>query len=142
MNPKDIQRFFSKVQKTDNCWNWIAPTDEDGYGYFKMKGKQLRSHRVSYELFKELIPTGLTIDHLCRNRKCVNPDHLEVVTVKENVLRGIGITAKNKLKTHCPEGHPYNKKRNSQGRRICKICHALTNRISFNKMKGVKNYSN
>jgi len=122
MDPKDIQRFFSKVQKTNNCWNWIKNTDRDGYGYFSVKGKMFRSHRISYELFKELIPKGLTIDHLCRNRKCVNPEHLEVVSRGENVLRGIGITAKNKQKTHCPQGHEYNKKRTSQGKRICKIC--------------------
>ncbi len=88
MNPKDINRFMSKVKKTNNCWEWTGFKNPDGYGKFFYNKKQRLAHRVSYELFKEDIPKGLQIDHLCRNRACVNYNHMEIVTNHENVLRG------------------------------------------------------
>ena len=84
-----------------------------------------RLHRAIYEKFVGPIPDGLTIDHLCRNRLCVNPAHLEPVTLAANVLRGESLPAKNARKTHCPKGHPYDETNThitKQGWRICKAC--------------------
>lgn len=102
---------------TDYCWLWISYVGKNGYGYF---GRQL-AHRVSYETHKGPIPIGLDLDHLCRVRRCINPDHLEPVTRRENARRGI----KGVLTTHCPQGHEYSlaNTRLNNGRRICKTCH-------------------
>lgn len=126
-------RFWQRVEKRgpDECWNWIGgishkkPSD---YGRFSPKrGFAWLPHRYSYQLAKGPIPKGLTIDHLCRNTLCMNPTHLEAVTIKENILRGIGFTAQNAKKTHCPKGHPLIegnlvKYALSVGKRSCKIC--------------------
>lgn len=120
------QRFWSKVEKTDSCWNWLG-SKVDGYGKFWLNGKTIRVHRLSYEMIKGKIPNGLQIDHLCRNRRCVNPDHLETVTSQENTLRGDTIIRKNKEKTHCPQGHEYTKENTiidkDKNGRECRICH-------------------
>jgi hypothetical protein len=82
-------------------------------------------HRVSYEAFKGPIPDGLTIDHLCRNRACVNPEHLEPVTMRVNCLRGESPAAVHARKTHCPKGHEYsaeNTYRHKGNHRMCKLC--------------------
>lgn len=96
-----IERF---VEKTDTCWIWRGKKDY-GYGRVGMDGTHHRAHRLIYESSKGPIADGMVLDHLCRNRSCVNPDHLEQVTVKENVLRGISPVAINSQKTHCKRGH-------------------------------------
>lgn len=105
-----IERFMSKVEKScDGCWNWRGSIAPNGYGKFSIEKNRIRktfnAHRFSYQYFKGEIPHGLTIDHLCRNRGCVNPDHLEVLTLKENLLRGSGVGGRNAKKTHCSKGH-------------------------------------
>lgn len=122
-----LDRFLSKIQIDDNiCWNYTNAKDKDGYGIFALTHrKSVKAHRLSYELFKGKIPEGLTIDHLCRNRACCNPEHLECVTMKENTMRGNGITSINIKKTHCPSGHPYsgnNLKIDTDGSRSCRVC--------------------
>ena len=118
------ERFWEKVEKTDYCWNWTATKSKRGYGTFRIDDKMIRVHRFSYELHKGKILNGLTIDHLCRNRSCVNPDHLEAVTIKKNTLRGIGPASQNVKKTHCPKGHKYSGSNLYvlNGTRYCKTC--------------------
>jgi len=97
-----MEKLDSKTTKTDNCWEWTASKNSAGYGLIFYLGKSQPAHRVWYEVAKGEIPKGLEIDHLCRNRSCVNPDHLEAVTHQVNVQRGI----QGMLKTHCKYGHP------------------------------------
>ena len=84
------ERFWEKVERipSSECWFWIAPLNSGGYGTFYWKGKRVGAHRAAYELFRGPIPDDREIDHLCRNRDCVNPDHLDLVTHRENLLRG------------------------------------------------------
>lgn len=125
---RSTQRFWSKVKKTDSCWNWIGYIHSDGYGGFWINGKTKQAHRIAYELIKGKIPNGLQLDHLCRNRKCVNPDHLEPVTARENILRGEGQAFVNSNKTHCKRGHKFTKNNTYQrnGKRHCRTCRNST----------------
>ena len=116
---------MDKIEKTNNCWNWKATTSR-GYGYFRLGSRMVSAHRFAYELFKDNIPEKLQIDHLCRNRKCVNPDHLEPVTAKENLYRGNPVFLLNKNKSHCKNGHEFTIEgvwKNKNGGRYCKKCH-------------------
>src|SRR5690348_1907218 len=112
------QRFWAKVDRRGpgECWTWQA-TQTNGYGQFKIDGKQRYAHRVSYELTVGPIPDGLQIDHLCRNRACVNPAHMEPVTPRVNTLRGIGGAAARAARTHCPRGHAYTAENTYRSRR-------------------------
>lgn len=101
------ERFWSNVQFTNSCWLWTASKQRGGYAQFWLEGRLVYTHRWAYEFCVGPIPEGLTIDHLCRVRHCVNPDHLEVVTLRINTLRGVSPSAQNARKTHCPRGHSY-----------------------------------
>ncbi len=94
------QRFWAKVRKTDHCWEWMGSKDTTGYGRIHANGRQRPAHRVSYEMHVGPIPDGLEIDHLCNNRGCVNPEHLDVVTRRQNILR-----SSHAGKMFCPSGH-------------------------------------
>lgn len=127
MNREQIQRFtkFIQLDIISGCWNWVGAKDKDGYGIFSIEGKGKRAHRVSYEHWNGTLSNSLTIDHLCRNTSCVNPEHLQQVTIRINLLRGNTFQAKNAAKTHCPQGHPYagdNLYLKSDGARLCLIC--------------------
>lgn len=123
-NQDPIERFFDSTDVLeDGCWQWTKNLEPYGYGHFSISATPFAAHRFSYWLFKGDVPAGLCLDHLCRNRGCVNPDHLEAVTTRENVLRGIGPAAQAARSTECPQGHPYDK-RNIRGNRICNRCNA------------------
>ena len=125
-----ISRFWSKVDKRgpDECWPWMGAKSRKGYGRYFHMYRDVIAHRLSFFIAHGKMPDGVT-DHLCRNRLCVNPAHLEDVTNKENVLRGVGLTAINAKKTHCKNGHELSgenllKSALNKGMRNCKICHA------------------
>lgn len=104
------ERFWGKVNADGVCWEFDAKPDKKGYCTFKTSGTDGRAnhmaHRWSWEYLIGPIPPGMTLDHRCRNKKCVCPDHLEVVTRTENTMRGYNPISKNARKTHCKHGHP------------------------------------
>jgi hypothetical protein len=119
------ERFWTKVDASGDCWLWIAFVDRHGHGSFTalINGRKSswRAHRLAWELLVGPIADGLTLDHLCRNRRCVNPDHLEPVPMGVNILRGVGPSAINARKRVCIRGHDvWDLKRN--GERVCRIC--------------------
>lgn len=116
------EKFWERVEKTDTCW-WWRGQEHNGYGRIKWHGKEFRAHRIAWELLRGPI-TEQTLDYLCRNTMCVNPAHLEPVTVRINTLRGVGPAALNAKKTHCPAGHEYTAENTyvKYRRRICQTC--------------------
>lgn len=124
-----ISRFWPKVKvnKDNGCWEWQG-AKITGYGHFWAEDKGVIAHRWLYEQIHGPVPKGFELDHLCRNRSCVNPAHLEIVTRKENCRRGDdGIHQR--LRTHCPQGHPYNKENTyicntttKTPQRLCRTC--------------------
>lgn len=121
-----------------SCWVWPGFTTEKGYGKLTIPAPEaryrtVRAHRMVWEMIRGPIPEGLELDHLCRNRACVNPDHLEPVTSRTNTMRGIGPTAANATKTHCLRGHEFNEINTyvrPDGRRQCRACRKALRRDS------------
>lgn len=132
------ERFWSKVRKTEGCWLWTAGKYSNGYGQFSIGDQKALAHRLSYEQANGKIPKDLQIDHLCRVRHCVNPSHLELVTSRENTMRGENFSATNARKTHCPQGHEYsveNTRRDNKNRRYCKACGRIRDKVRAPKRK-------
>lgn len=137
--PKHPESFWARVDKVGplpeyrpelgRCWIWTGPLNRGGYGHFyDNSGKTARAHRLSFSIAYGSIPVGAEVDHLCRVRRCVRPDHLEAVTKRENILRGHSWMADSARKTHCVRGHEFNDAntyRNSQGHRYCRPCRIL-----------------
>lgn len=118
----------------DNCWYWAGQIKPNGYGALWFDSKKVYAHRFSYEVYKGEIPRGLEIDHLCNNRLCINPDHLEAVTHRENLLRGETLPTIALAKTHCSNGHPYmgsNLHYRKNGKRSCVTCNREYNRRHY-----------
>lgn len=139
--PKPWEPFSERYEVAPTgCWIWQRCIGAGGYGtiYDPVRKKSVKAHRFSYELINGPIPAGLTIDHLCRVRRCVNPAHLEAVTFRENVLRGVGPTAQEARQTHCKYGHPLTEEnllRSRQGRK-CKLCRrAYTSTPEFHAIR-------
>jgi len=120
------ERIAALVSKDENgCWNWTGYIHANGYGCFSIGGRNTNAHRASYLEFVGSIPHGYDIDHLCRNRRCCNPDHLEAVTRAENLRRAPRPVYV--LKTHCVHGHPYDEantgwRKDRPGKRYCRAC--------------------
>lgn len=131
---KTLQRFESKFSKEDwlypGCWTWFGASTVLGYGRFIYRKKVHYAHRISYRHFVGVIPKGKELDHKCRIPWCINPEHLEAVTHRENMLRGNTIEAKNAVKTHCRAGHPLSgdnlyMRGNKRGCFACRRAHSL-----------------
>lgn len=121
---------FIQLDILTGCWNWTGSINKDGYGNFSIKHKNIRAHRFSYVYWNGCIQTTLVLNHICRNRKCVNPEHLEQVTVKENINKGRRF---NSEKTHCIHGHEFTEENTYilNEKRDCKICRKLR-MVKFN----------
>ncbi len=124
-------RFWRKVDASGDCWEWTGAKG-NGYGVAWLEGGLTRPHRAVYEALVGPIPAGYQLDHLCRNRACVNPAHLEPVTQQENIRRGFRIS-----KMACPQGHPYDDGNTYwyDGRRYCRACHLAHSRA--HRAKGI-----
>lgn len=129
------ERFWPRVNKNGPvpeqrpeigpCWVWTGTKLSSGYGIISIDGRTHRTHRLAFEWLVGEIPEGLEIDHLCRNRACCRPTHLEPVTGAVNIRRGVSPWGVNSRKTECPQGHPYSTENTyitPAGGRVCRIC--------------------
>lgn len=137
---EDLKNLYRVSRK--GCWVFNGYIGTGGYGQLTRNGKVQKAHRYFYEMLVGKIPTGLTIDHLCRNRPCVNPKHLEPVTFKENVLRGISFSAVNARKTHCNNGHKFTQENtlinSCENFRVCRTCQNKVNRECYHRRKHLR----
>lgn len=124
--------FWSRADMSggpEACWPWTGALNAKGYGRRNHRGRLRLAHGVAFELSGREVPDGFTIDHLCRNRSCVNPGHLEAVPHRVNLLRGNTVAARSAAATHCPSGHPYDVENTARrrGERICRECERIRN---------------
>ena len=147
----EAARFWEKVEKEEGaggCWLWTGGQARGGYGSFKRDqrqfgpGSMVVAHRWAWEAMRGSIPEGMLLDHVCRVRLCVNPEHLRVVTPRVNAVENNrGPAAENARKTHCPHGHEYspeNTYRDKRGRRHCRVCWSARDARKYAKQRSVK----
>lgn len=130
LTPRQRMGLFSRVHvnTTTGCWEWIGPLTGVGYSQISLGRSFFLAHRVMYTEFRGPIPGVLTIDHLCRNKRCINPWHMEAVTHAENNFRGNSNSARKRRQTHCNQGHeftPENTYIHKNGNRACRECNRL-----------------
>lgn len=121
--------LLARISFTEGCWGWTGDHLPSGYGRFYFRGERSIAHRAVFEALRGKVPAGLVLDHLCRNRGCVNPWHLEPVTDAVNILRGVGPPAMNAKKTHCVHGHEFTPE-NTIARKDGRECRACRDRRS------------
>lgn len=129
----EAARFASKTQRANDCLLWTGPLDRDGYGGFWLRGATRRAHRVAWFDANGEVADGFVVNHTCRQRSCVNPQHLHLVTVQENAMKDSSSPAYvNSQKTTCPKGHEYDGVEMSHGRqiRVCKTCRREQARVA------------
>ena len=134
----DIDYIMKRVEVEGDCWMWQVGLNTDGYGGAWRSGKNHLAHRYVYEFLVGSIAEGMTLDHLCRVRNCVNPDHLEAVTNRENIRRGRGHAGINARKTSCKRGHAFTKENTRmtpQVYRVCRACHRRNENKRFAERK-------
>jgi hypothetical protein len=131
MTSNEIARFWSRVRKGDDCWEWLGRTSTNGYGAVWADKRDRRAHRVAWELVNGPIPDGLYVCHHCDNKRCVRPDHLFIGTATDNMQDALR-KGRNPFRnlTHCPRGHPYDEHNTYtkplSGWRQCRICRRQT----------------
>lgn len=135
------KRIATKIRFTAGCWEWVGAISKWGYGNVKdIENNCYRgAHRFVYEILRGPIPKGLVLDHLCRNTRCVRPDHLEPVTQAVNLRRGIGFVARQAEQTHCIRDHPFDDENTylHKGHRYCKTCRRDRNRVRYHRRKSI-----
>lgn len=137
--PGNLDKF---IDASGDCWNWTGGTDPDGYGIGRVNNKSVRVHRTVYKHLVGPIDDNLVLDHLCQNRRCCNPDHLEPVTNRENILRGNGLVGTSHRYNRCQRGHlftPENTMLNNHASdghmyRLCRTCHNAKSRRNRKNM--------
>lgn len=148
-DPRLPPRFWAWVlvephdQLPSECWTWLGPRDPAGYGQTPHQGDMFKAHRLAWLVLVGPIKKGLHLDHLCRNRACVRPAHLDPVPQRENTLRGIGPAADNARKTHCPYGHNLsgpNLRITKRGNRECIECRRAWNRKNMARQRALKGH--
>jgi hypothetical protein len=138
------EQFWDSVDASGDCWVWTRSDNGHGYGVMESKDGDRMAHRMSWEILVGPIPEGLTLDHLCRNRRCVNPDHLEPVTRGENVLRGVGPAAMHARQTQCVNGHAFTEDNiyHWRGARYCRACRRQMDRDRWPARSKVRSEKN
>ena len=127
LTKEENERFRSKyIELPNGCHQWQGPLDKDGYGTFYLRRKNRRAHRVAWFGMRGAIPPGMVVNHICRHRWCVNPQHMQLLTPRENGLQDSNsIPAINARKTHCKHGHEFDKVqhlKSGKSYRVCSIC--------------------
>ena len=137
LTKQELDRFKTKyVVNSKGCWVWQDRLDKDGYGDFYLRGANRRAHRVAYYSVNGEIEKGNVVNHVCRNTSCVNPQHLQSTTAKENSMKdSSGLGYINSQKTTCPKGHTYDKTVTyaEKTQRVCTICYNEAKRIAKKK---------
>ncbi len=128
------------INSSNGCWEWQASLTTNGYGQIMVDKRKCYAHRIAYEVFVGEIPSDLEIDHLCCNKRCINPQHLETVTSRENTARHFNNWIDARSASHCKRGHEYtaaNTLKRPNGGRACRTCSVVSNRRSVQRAEAL-----